>query len=205
MKTSCNARPALMAVAATVAYIGHISEGTGGEHVMHSTPVEDQRGRTEGLSDNCLDSQLIAACHTDAPVLFTGGADAAESVARDIHESSGWRDGPFVVVDCSTSERDVDTLLSSLLSQDVNQDEFDGPGVRRSQDGVVFFREVGVLSPSARAKVAQWVAQVRPSGKPGLKRRVMASSAAPLARTADPLYHSLDAIHIQVDAPKEGD
>ena len=47
------------------------------------------------------DIDVIAACRSDAPVLFTGVGEAAESMARDIHESSGWRYGPFVVIDCS--------------------------------------------------------------------------------------------------------
>jgi DNA-binding NtrC family response regulator len=137
---------------------------------------------------------------------LTGAADAAESVARKLHASSGWRDGPFVVIDCSIGERDVEALLSRWLSRDLTPDELDGPTVRRSQDGIVFFREIGELSSSARAKVAQWVKQVRPCGKPGPRRRVMASSADPVA--ADTVFDNpllLDVIHMQVDPSREGD
>ena len=173
---------------------------------MHSTPVEDQRGTTEGPPDNWLDT-LLAACQTNVPVLLTGAADAAESVARAIHESSGWRNGPFVVIDCSIDERELEVLLSRWLLRDLTADELDGPTVRRSQDGIVFFREIGQLSPSARAKVAQWLAQVRPCGGPGPRRRVIASSAGPLAVDTvldDPL-NAVEASHIQVDPSRDGD
>ena len=174
---------------------------------MHSTPIEDERRSTEGPLDNWLDTQLLAACQTSAPVLLTGDADAAVSVARKIHESSGWRDGPFVVVDCSIGERDVEALLSRWLSRDLTSDELEVPTVRRSQDGIVFFREIGELSPSARAKVTQWMAQVRPSGRIGPRRRVMASGADLLSVDAvfdDPPY-PVDVIRIQVDGGKKED
>jgi len=177
---------------------------------MHAIPAEEQVTNPGGRSSACLEIDFSSACLTDAPVLLTGAADATESVARDIHQSSGWRHGPFVAVDCSLRDRELDALLTWLLSEDVSAPEGASPATRHSQTGVVFLRDVGKLSPSAQARVADWLAQVRLSGKLGPRRRVMANSAAPLIpRTLggtfdDCLYYRLNVIHIQVDAPKAG-
>jgi DNA-binding NtrC family response regulator len=178
---------------------------------MHAIPDEEHvadRGRRSGASPKI---DFGSACLTDAPVLLTGAADVAESVARDIHESSGWRHGPFVIVDCSNRDRELDALLTRLLSDDVSVPEGASPAARPSQSGVVFLRDVAKLSSSAQARVADWLAQVRLSGKLGPRLRVIANSITPLIPRSlggtfnDCLYYRLNVIHIQVEAPHEQD
>lgn len=155
------------------------------------------------------DVDLAAACRTEATILFTGMPELAESIARDIHSSSGWRQGPFVVVDCAMDERELDTLLTRLLC---DPPLFDGPrtpDALPSQYGVVFLRGVDQLSLAAQAKLADWLTHVRVSGKVGPRRRVMASSREPLLTRVlggtfdDRLYYRLGVIHIPLGAVRE--
>ena len=172
---------------------------------MHVSTIENQITRMVELGVY-PDTDIAAASRTDAPVLFTGAPDAAEAVARQIHKSSGWRFGPFVVVDCSQPERELEAQLASLLAEAVREHEFTMPAARRSQDGVLFLREVGDLSPSAQANVSEWLAHLRATGRPGRRRRVMASSATPLIPQGlggsfnDWLFYRLNLFHIQVEA-----
>ena len=152
---------------------------------------------------------VITACRTDVPVLLTGASEIAESVARDIHETSGWREGPFVVVDCSMPGRQLDALLTWLVSEDFYTRDAPEPAPRRTQSGVIFLREVDKLSPSAQTRVAEWLEQLKTSGRARARRRVISSSPRPLVPRGfggtfdDRLFYRLNLIHIHVDAVQD--
>ena len=171
--------------------------------------AENRRATSLTRARTRADIDVVAACRSDAPVLFKGAADAAGAIAWDIHESSGWRCGPFVVIDCSKREREVDALLQWVLSQDAEADGFDEPAARRTEEGALFFREIGRLSPAAQAKVDEWLERPRPSGIRGPRRRVMASNTTPLHPQSlggpfnDRLYYRLNVLHIPVEAINE--
>jgi len=58
---------------------------------------------------------LSHAVRSDACVLFTGDEETAEVLARRVHVLSGWRQGPFVPVDCG---QPADALEASLTNLD---------------------------------------------------------------------------------------
>ena len=62
-----------------------------------------------------LDTDLSHAAQSDACVLFTGDHEAAEALARRLHGLSGWRQGPFVSVDCSLPVASLEPRLFELL------------------------------------------------------------------------------------------
>ncbi len=200
----------MVMLAAICVYRSYHRRTTGGEHVTDATYAEKHNATSSTGAGACGDIDIIAACRSDAPVLFTGAADTAESIARDIHEASGWRYGPFVVIDCSKREREVDALLRWVSSQDADADVSREPAARRSEEGAVFFREIGKLSPCAQATLDEWLERPRPCGKRGPRRRVMASNATPLCPQSrggtfdDRLYYRLNVIHIQLEAPSQG-
>ena len=144
------------------------------------------------------DMDLVAACQSDAAILFTGAGAAAESIARRIHTASGWRHGAFVVVECGTRERDLGGRLGWLLSDD-------------DLIGIVFLRDIEKLSSVAQAELDEWLLRVRAPGKTGRPRcRVMASTAAPLVPRSlggtfnDRLYYRLNLIRVDIGPPPEG-
>jgi two-component system response regulator AtoC len=82
-----------------------------------------------------------------------------ELIARIIHDSSGFKDQPFVMVDCTT-------LVESLLESELFGHEkgaFTGavevkPGrLELAGEGTIFFDEVGDLSPSIQAKLLRFL------------------------------------------------
>ena len=175
-----------------------------------TTPYAAARRTTTVTSQATeADIDLVAACRTDATILFTGSPQIAEGIAREIHQSSGWSHGPFVVVDCAANDGDLSALLTWLVPDDVPTSEDGTPGALPSQAGVVFLRRVDELSPSAQQLVAEWLGRVRPSGKVGPRRRVMASSREPLLPRVlngtfdDRLYYRLTVIHIALDTMQE--
>ena len=58
---------------------------------------------------------LSHAVRSDACVLFTGDEKTAEALARRLHNMSGWRQGPFVPVDCRHAGRSLESQLVQLL------------------------------------------------------------------------------------------
>lgn len=176
---------------------------------MNAPYAAEQLKRTTQGEATDTDMDLVAACRTDATILFTGSSEVAESIARAIHESSGWRSGPFIVVDCSRQDPELDALLTCLLSWDSGVDEFRKTRALPSQQGIVFLRGVERLSRSAQIMVADWLARVRPSGKLGPRRRVIASTRESLLPRViagtfdDRLYYRLSVIHIALESAKE--
>ena len=61
------------------------------------------------------DLDLSHAVRSDACVLFTGDEETAEMLARRVHRLSGWRQGPFVAVDCGMAAASLESHLFQLL------------------------------------------------------------------------------------------
>lgn len=104
---------------------------------------------------HALRERIARVASTDFTVLIEGESGSGkELVARQIHELSGRRRGPFVAVNCAAI---VDTLLESEL---FGIEDRTATGVRGRQGkfelasgGTLFLDEVGDLSASAQAKV----------------------------------------------------
>jgi len=162
---------------------------------MHGIYVETDSEPATGWSVRRTDIDLVAACQSDAAILFTGAGAAAESIARRIHGASGWRHGAFMVVECGMRERDLGGRLV-WLSEELS--------------GIVFLRDIERLSSGAQAELDEWLLQVRAAGQPGPRCRVMASTAAPLVPRClggtfnDRLYYRLNLIRVDIGPPPEG-
>lgn len=104
---------------------------------------------------HALRERIARVASTDFTVLIEGESGSGkELVARQIHELSGRRRGPFVAINCAAI---VDTLLESEL---FGIEDRTATGVRGRQGkfelasgGTLFLDEVGDLSASAQAKL----------------------------------------------------
>src|SRR3569832_2057705 len=96
-------------------------------HGIHvSSPVSSaQENRRSGEDPMTAQEQdvptvsevdLAHAVRSDACVLFTGDEDTAETLARRLHDLSGWRQGPFVPVDCRMPAGSLESHLFNLLT-----------------------------------------------------------------------------------------
>ena len=100
---------------------------------------------------------------TNLTVLITGETGTGkELVARAIHDHSPRKDGPFVVVDCTTI---VPNLAESHLFGQVRgafTDAVDTPGAFEQADGgTVFLDELGDLPQSLQSKLLRVLAEHR--------------------------------------------
>jgi DNA-binding NtrC family response regulator len=176
---------------------------------MRAVQVEGQARTIAKRSVAVSHIDIIPACRTNASILFTGSTANAESVARDIHNESGWRHGPFVVIDCRMRESELSGILSWTLCDELRSADSAEPMPCRSQNGTVFLRDVDALSPVAQLAVFEWLQQLRSPVKPSPRCRVMASSAGSLVPRGlggsfhDGLYYRLNAIHIKLGPTPE--
>ena len=125
-----------------------------------STRARSRRDRAASLIGStppmqALRSSIDRVAATDFTVLLEGESGVGkELVARQIHESSRRRHGPFVAVNCAAL---VETLLEAEL---FGIEERTATGVRgrrgkfeHADGGTLFLDEVSDLSPSAQAKL----------------------------------------------------
>lgn len=149
------------------------------------------------------DVDLSHAVQSDACVLFTGDREAAEALARRLHELSGWRYGPFVAVDCT--QPDAEPRLLQLLEVEQSQGG-DGPThPTLAQSGTVFLREVGKLESELQKRLSDRLATLKtPGASRRLRRRVICSTSTPLEPrvregTFDArLFYRLNVIHMVI-------
>lgn len=154
----------------------------------HHTPPA---GRDEALAARC-----------DACVLLTGAADPAREFAYRLHLASGWRHGPFTVVDCRSSGRDFEARLFEAL--------FDPPAtpgvlqIRLAQAGTVLLQEIHRLPlPVQRTLAGRLMERLRPGRS---RRRIIASTSEPLFERVcdgtfdDALFYRLNTIQFVVPA-----
>ena len=146
---------------------------------------------------------VIAAARTAGCVLFTGPANA-KAMALRIHSLSGWRWGSFVSVDCGASESVLERQLFDVLRARPEPDLEGEPRPELLQDGTMFLYEVGKLSLTLQARLADTLADVPRDPQRRSRKRIMASSSVPLldrvmAGTFDEqLFYRLNAIHFMV-------
>ncbi|HEY7497953.1 MAG TPA: sigma 54-interacting transcriptional regulator [Vicinamibacterales bacterium] len=177
------------------------------------------RARGDGAAPLIGSSQAIRAVRdriervaaTDFTVLIEGESGTGkELVARQIHELSRRRKGPFVAVNCAAI---VETLLEAEL---FGIEERTATGVRgrrgkfeHAHDGTLFLDEVSDLSPSAQAKLLRAIQDlsVERVGGYGARRvdtRIIVATNRPLSslvehgRFRQDLYYRLNGIDVQV-------
>jgi transcriptional regulator with PAS, ATPase and Fis domain len=148
---------------------------------------------------------------TDFTVLIEGESGSGkELVARQIHELSRRRRGPFVAVNCAAI---VETLLEAEL---FGIEERTASGVRgrrgkfeHAHEGTLFLDEVSDLSPAAQAKLLRAIQDlsVERVGACGARRidtRIVVATNKPLAglvadgRFRMDLYYRLHGVDVQV-------
>jgi transcriptional regulator with PAS, ATPase and Fis domain len=153
---------------------------------------------------------------TDFTVLIQGESGVGkELVARQIHEISPRRGGPFVAVNCAAI---VETLLEAEL---FGIEERTATGVRgrigkfeHAHDGTLFLDEVGDLSSAAQAKLLRAIQEmsVERVGAIGSRRvdtRIIAATNQPLSdlvargRFRLDLYYRLHGVEIDVPPLRE--
>jgi transcriptional regulator with PAS, ATPase and Fis domain len=153
---------------------------------------------------------------TDFTVLIEGESGVGkELVARQIHELSPRRSGPFVAVNCAAI---VETLLEAEL---FGIEERTATGVRgrrgkfeHAQDGTLFLDEVGDLSLAAQAKLLRAIQEmsierVGAIGARPVDTRIIAATNQPLSdlvragRFRLDLYYRLHGVEITVPPLRE--
>jgi DNA-binding NtrC family response regulator len=172
----------------------------GAAPLIGSTPLMQQ-----------LRSRIERVAQTDFPVLVEGESGTGkELVARQIHEVSRRRGGPFVAVNCAAV---VESLLEAEL---FGIEDRTATGVRgrrgkfeHADGGTLFLDEVSDLSASAQAKLLRTIQDlaVERVGGHGARRvniRIIAASNRPLADLVErrlfraDLYYRLNGIEIAV-------
>lgn len=143
---------------------------------------------------------IVSASRSDAPVLLTGDAGQAETLARQIHGLSGWRHGAFIVLDCGLPEAELVAALGRFLFfDDVPAGQ---PEARLRQNGTLLLRNVEKLSHVAQIVVGDWLESSRFDRKRRTGRRLMASTSesllpAVLAGHFDAeVYYRLNVLHL---------
>jgi transcriptional regulator with PAS, ATPase and Fis domain len=158
-----------------------------------------------------LRERIERVAATDFTVLVEGESGSGkELVARQIHELSRRRRGPFVAVNCAAI---VETLLEAEL---FGIEDRTATGVRgrrgkfeQAHDGTLFLDEVSDLSPAAQAKLLRAIQDlaVERVGGHGIRRvdtRVIVATNRPLAelvslgRFRTDLFYRLNGIDVPV-------
>ena len=148
---------------------------------------------------------------TDFTALIEGESGTGkELVARQIHELSRRRRGPFIAVNCAAI---VETLLEAEL---FGIEDRTATGVRgrrgkfeSAHDGTLFLDEVSDLSPAAQAKLLRAiqdlsVERVGGSGARRIDTRIIAATNRPLCDLVEQgrfrldLYYRLNGIDVHV-------
>ena len=148
---------------------------------------------------------LSHAVRSDACVLFTGDEETAEMLARRLHLMSGWRQGPFVPVDCNQRADLLESHLFKLLDVE-NPKGPEDPWPTLAQSGTIFLRDVGRLPWGLQLRLSERLAVLRTSpGEPRrIRRRVISSTPTPLVDRIDEgtfdgsLYYRLNVIHLVI-------
>ena len=189
--------------------------------------VDANRSRREGSSKavpligstppmDLLRASIDRVAATDFTVLLEGESGVGkELVARQIHESSRRRQGPFVAVNCAAL---VETLLEAEL---FGIEERTATGVRgrrgkfeHADGGTLFLDEVSDLSLSAQAKLLRAiqdlaVERVGGTGHHRLDIRVVAATNRSLASLVErrlfrpDLYYRLSGVDLRIPALRE--
>ena len=153
---------------------------------------------------------------TDFTVLIEGESGTGkELVARQIHELSRRRQGPFVAINCAAL---VETLIEAEL---FGIEERTATGVKgrrgkfeHADGGTLFLDEVSELSMAAQAKLLRaiqdlMVERVGGNGSRRVDTRIVVATNRPLATLADKglfradLYYRLSGVDVRVPALRQ--
>jgi DNA-binding NtrC family response regulator len=147
---------------------------------------------------------LRTAVQSDACVLLTGDENAVQTVAYRIHSLSGWRHGPFTVIDCGWPDARVESVLFDAFA-DTEPPTPAEPYPRLAQSGTVLLREVGRLGATMQSTLADLLVRLRGQRRRGRsRRRLMASTSEPLLPRVldgtfdDRLFYRLNLIHLVI-------
>jgi sigma-54 dependent transcriptional regulator, flagellar regulatory protein len=168
-------------------------------------PPEDSMTAQEQDVPTIPDVDLSHAVRSDACVLFTGDEETAEVLARRVHTLSGWRQGPFVPVDCGQPADVLESNLFKLLDVE-NGKPVEGAWPTLSQSGTIYLRDVGRLPKRLQVRLSERLAALRTTpGEPRrIRRRVISSTPIPLIDRIeqgtfdDSLYYRLNVIHLVI-------
>src|SRR3954468_22887765 len=182
-------------------------------------PLSSSRGRPDGaapligssLPIRAVRERIERVASTDFTILIEGESGTGkELVARQIHELSRRRKGPFVAVNCAAI---VETLLEAEL---FGIEDRTATGVRgrrgkfeHAHDGTLFLDEVSDLSPAAQAKLLRAiqdlsVERVGGTGTRQVDTRIIVATNRSLAALVQQgqfrldLYYRLNGVDIQV-------
>jgi transcriptional regulator with PAS, ATPase and Fis domain len=190
----------LVLEAARTRALPRLAPADGAAPLIGSTPVM-----------TALRERVERVAATDFTLLIEGESGTGkELVARQIHELSRRRGGPFVAVNCAAV---VETLLEAEL---FGIEDRIATGVRgrrgkfeRAEGGTLFLDEVSDLSLSAQAKLLRAIQDlaVEPVGATGARRvdtRIVVATNRPLAELVSQglfradLYYRLSGVEIHV-------
>ncbi len=182
-------------------------------------PLSAGRSTVDGAAPLIGSSQAIRLVRerieriapTDFTVLIEGESGTGkELVARQIHELSRRRKGPFVAVNCAAI---VETLLEAEL---FGIEDRTATGVRgrrgkfeHAHQGTLFLDEVSDLSPAAQAKLLRAIQdlsieRVGGSGSRRVDTRIIVATNRPLLEMVEhgrfrlDLYYRLNGVDVQV-------
>jgi transcriptional regulator with PAS, ATPase and Fis domain len=178
-------------------------------HARSADPARPLVGTSAVMQ--ALRQRIDRVAQTDFTVLIEGESGTGkELVARQLHDVSRRRAGPFVAVNCAAV---VDTLLEAEL---FGIEERTATGVRgrrgkfeQADGGTMFLDEVSDLAPAAQAKLLRAIQDlaVEHVGGGGMRRvntRIVAATNRPLSDVvargtfrAD-LYYRLSGVEVHV-------
>jgi DNA-binding NtrC family response regulator len=192
--------------------------------IVRAAILDGTRHRREGAASLigstppmlALRATIDRVAATDFVILLEGESGVGkELVARQIHERSRRRHGPFVAVNCAAI---VETLLEAEL---FGIEERTATGVRgrkgkfeQAENGTLFLDEVSDLSLSAQAKLLRAiqdlsVERVGGSGSHRVNIRVVAATNRSLSGLVDrrlfrsDLYYRLSGVDIRIPPLRE--
>lgn len=199
----------LVAVAQLGGYVLEVARGRAYARTRPGRAVAPLIGSTMAMQE--LRARVERVALTDFTVLIEGESGTGkELVARQLHELSRRRTGPFVAVNCAAV---VETLLEAEL---FGIEEHTATGVRgrrgkfeNADGGTLFLDEVSDLSLSAQAKLLRVIQDlaVERVGGHGTRRvntRIIAATNRPLSDLTSrglfraDLYYRLSGVEIHV-------
>ena len=157
------------------------------------------------------------AAHSDATILLVGESGTGKNVlARQIHQWSERKSGPFVLVNCTTlSEQLLESELFGHVRGAFTGAVKDKAGrLEAANGGTVFLDEIADLTPSLQTKFLRFVQEQtfeRVGGDKTIKVdvRIIAASNRDLAAEVsghhfrDDLYYRLNVISLRVPSLRE--